>query len=72
MLKIVKDIELPERKGRIGEYMRKYPFNEMKVGDGVIADKKAAGAARNYSKSHGVKFVSRTAPDGSVVIKRIA
>ena len=66
-VKIEKNIPIPEACG--GAITRKYPFNEMEVGDSIFIEGRKGSytpgnAAHNYGKNHGKKFTSRKENDG--------
>ena len=47
----------------------KFPFDKMEVGDSFVITTKrqtASVAARRYGDKHGMKFVTRQMPDGTI------
>jgi hypothetical protein len=66
-VKIEKNIPIPGIRG--GALTRKYPFNEMEVGDSIFVEKRKGlynpgNAAGNYGKTHGMKFSVRKVEGG--------
>ena len=56
---IDKNVPLPAR----------FPFDKMEVGDSFVITTKrqtASVAARRYGDKHGMKFVTRQMPDGTI------
>lgn len=51
---------------------RKYPFPDMEVGDSLTGPKVMATSAHAWGRVNGVKFITRTQPDGTVRIWRTA
>jgi len=59
---VTKNVPIPERKG--GRPKRKYPFDEMSVGDSLSFNdeetfQKARRAAQTYTRRYGALFTSR-------------
>jgi hypothetical protein len=47
----------------------RFPFGEMEMGDSFVITTKrstAAVAARRYGDKHGMKFITRQMPDGTI------
>jgi len=73
-MKIEKNIPTPETLG--GGARKKYPFDEMKIGDSIFIEGQviqggAFSSARYFEKKLGIKFTARSV-DGGVRIWRIA
>lgn len=74
MFKIEKNVAFPALGGRGS---KKYPFDEMQVGDSFLAQVKAdrlSNAAASYARYHGsgIKFATRKIDDDNTRIWRIA
>lgn len=76
-MKIEKDIPIPKlHKARgknaykdVGGHNRKYPFDEMEIGDSIFVEDQfanglAGDAAHQYGRKHGVKFTGRSFREG--------
>jgi hypothetical protein len=75
MFAIDKNVPLPEGAGARGR-IAIYPFRAMQVGDSFAVPKSEAGKVRNacgiWGQRINGKFSSRTQPDGSLRVWRIA
>ncbi|MCB0654464.1 MAG: hypothetical protein KDC85_24505 [Saprospiraceae bacterium] len=66
--KIEKNVPVPKRPGR----NKKYPFDEMDIGDSVVVPAKGQASAYNYARIHKVKFRCVRQEDGQFRIWRVA
>lgn len=79
MFKIDKGVPLPPNSGNKGKGSRKYPFDDMQVGDSIFFETEYPNQRRellwsvltSYQKRNGMKYATRIV-DGGVRVWRVA